>query len=229
MTDFHGSCEGKRLASHFGVIVRWVCRCLEVEYCGFGHWVGRFLDYASKLPPQMTRQLKPGSPCCSHGDWRQGLSFEHLEGTRTLGLLNSTKRKTHRIIEMNILWRRGREFRAEFWLSDRQQQFCISFGECGCPLMSPCTESCDESHSPLCRAGFVVCFRALTKEGFLFALSLCEVAHLKWCGDDFSKSSKHRAQYFFFFSFKAAVLIVCLLFHGIWRRWRSHHRFLSSS
>lgn len=27
---------------------------VEVEYCGFGHWVGRFLDYASDLP-QMTR------------------------------------------------------------------------------------------------------------------------------------------------------------------------------
>lgn len=77
--------------------------------------------------------------------------------------------------------------------------------------MSPRIENWDESHSSTCGWIYVVCLCTVTKEHFLFVLSLCEVACLKWSGDDFSKSPKHRAQYFFFFFLTADVLIACLL------------------
>lgn len=43
----------------------------------------------------------------------------------------------------------------------------------------------------------MVRLRAITEECFLFVLSLCEVACLNCSADDFSKSPKNRAQYFF--------------------------------
>ena len=73
-----------------------------------------------------------------------------------------------------------------------------------------------------------VCFRALTRKAFSL---FCHCVKLHIWNDVvmiFQRAPSTELS-IFFFSFKAAVLIVCLLFHGIWRRWWSHHRFLSIS